>query len=264
MTARRRRKLGSGPSATALIAWVGGAQTVAGAPAGTAVSGVHAWSAGRMPGGRAVLVGRAFGLAAGTVLACGSVLASAVHVGDGSLTGEAAFLPSHTPADPAAGSGTPYGHGGMVSAAPVAAAPVAVSAQAFARTAPALPQRPARVHRNNPVSVDVPAEQDPPPDSAQQPWRSPAPPAERAPTGPIAPVSPVLDPAASGVDRVAPVDVLEPAARSDEQPAPSRVQRDEKPAPSSIQAAVPATRAAVPLVEKATQPAMAMLGGLLP
>ncbi|MGH3480945.1 MAG: hypothetical protein ACRDQD_29465 [Nocardioidaceae bacterium] len=67
-------------------------------------------------------------------------------------------------------------------------------------------------------------------------------------------MSPVLDPAASGVGRVAPVDgVLEPAAP-----------RDEQPAPSGIQAVVPATQAVVPLVQEATQPAMTMLGGLLP
>ncbi|MGH3814880.1 MAG: hypothetical protein ACRDUV_20945 [Pseudonocardiaceae bacterium] len=254
MTARRRRKSGSGPSATALIAWVGGAQAAVGASAGTAVSGVHAWSSSRVPGGRAILVGRAFGLAAGTVLACGSVLASAIHVGDGSLTGEGASLPSHTPADPAAVSGAPAGYGGAAAAERVPAAPVAVSAQAFARTSPALPPRPARVHRNNPVSVAVPAEPSPAPDTARSPWRSSAPPDGPAPAGPIAPVSPVLDPAASGVDRVAPVDgVLEPAAP-----------RDEQPAPSSIQAVVSATQAVVPLVEDATQPAMTMLGGLLP
>src|ERR671917_2842996 len=108
MTARRRRKSGSGPSATALIAWVGGAQR-AGAPAGTTVSGAHAWSSRRMSGGRAILAGRAFGLAAGTVLACGSVLASAVHVGDGAPTGEGVSLPSLTPAVPSPGSGTPDG-----------------------------------------------------------------------------------------------------------------------------------------------------------
>ncbi|MGH4011508.1 MAG: hypothetical protein ACRDTH_25645 [Pseudonocardiaceae bacterium] len=255
MTARRRRKLGSGPSATALIAWVGGAQTATGTPPGTAVSGVHAWSSSRLPGGRAIFVGRALGLAAGTVLACGSVLASAVNVGDGSLTREGAALPSHTPAGPAAVSGTPDGYGATASAERVPAAPVAVSAQAFARTSSASPARPVRVHRNTPVSVDVPAEQSPAPDTAQQPpWRSSAPPADHAPAGPIAPVSPVLDPAASGVGRVAPVDgVLEPAAR-----------RDERPAPSSLQAAVVATQAVAPLVEEATQPAMTMLGGLLP
>lgn len=254
MTARRRRKSGSGPSATALIAWVGGAQTAVGAPAGTAVTGVHAWSSSRMPGGRAIVVGRAFGLAAGTVLACGSVLASAVHVGDGSLAGEDGSLPSHSPADPAAVSGTPDGYAGTTSADRVTVAPVAVSAQAFARTSPALPPRPARVHRNNPVSMDVPAEPSPAPDTAQQrPWRSSAPPADRAP-GPMAPVSPVLDPAASGVGRVAPVDgVLEPAAP-----------RDERPARSGVLAAVPAKQAVAPLVEEATQPAMTMLGGLLP
>lgn len=214
MTARRRRNSGSGPSATALIAWVGGAQTAAGAPAGTTVSGLHAWSSSRMPGGRAIFVGRAFGLAAGTVLACGSVLASAAHVDDGSLTARGAPLPSHTPAGPGAVSGAPDGYGGTASAARVPAAPVAVSAQAFARTGPASPPRPARVHRNNPVALDVPAEHDPAPETAQPPWRSPAPPADHGPTSPIAPVNPVLDPAASEVGRVAPVDVLESAAHS--------------------------------------------------
>ncbi|MGQ0718631.1 MAG: hypothetical protein ACT4NP_15240 [Pseudonocardiales bacterium] len=67
-------------------------------------------------------------------------------------------------------------------------------------------------------------------------------------------MSPVLDPAASGVGRVAPVDgVLEPAAP-----------RDERPARSGVLAAVPAKQAVAPLVEEATQPAMTMLGGLLP
>lgn len=253
MTARRRRKLGSGPSATALIAWVGGAQTVAGAPTRAAVSGVHAWSSSRSLGGRAIVVGRAFGLAAGTVLACGSVLASAVQVDDGPLTGKGASLPSYPPVAPDAGSGALDGYGGSVSAARMSAAPVAVSAQAFARKTPAQPLRAARVHRNNPVSVDVPADHSPPPQAAQTPWRSSAPPADQTPTGPIAPVNPVLDPAASGVGRVAPVGgVLEPPAS-----------RDKRTVPSSIQTAVP-TQAVVPLVEEATQPAMAMLGGLLP
>ena len=247
MTARRRRKSGSGPSATALIAWVGGAQRAVGAPAGTAVSGAHSWSSRRRSGGRAILAGRAFGLAAGTVLACGSVLASAVHVGDGSPTGEGAFLPSLPPAAPSVGSGTPGEYGGTASAERVSAAPAPVSAQAFVRTGPALRPQPAQVHRNNPVSLDVPAEDGAAPHTAQSPWRSPAPPADDASTGPMAPVNPVLDPAASGVGRVAPVGgVLEPAAPREEQPASPRSQ------------------AVVPLVEEATQPAMTMLGALLP
>jgi hypothetical protein len=247
MTARRRRKSGSGPSATALIAWVGGAQTAAGAPTGTAVSRGHAWSSSRMPGGRAILVGRAFGLAAGTVLACGSVLASAVQVGDGSLTGEGAFLLSPTPAAPGAGSSTPDGSGGAASAERASAAPDPVSAQAFAQTRPVLRPQPARVHRNNPVSLDAQAEDGAAPHTAQSPWRSPAPPADDAPTSPMVPVNPVLDPATSGVGRVAPVgEVLEPAALRDEQPASASIQAVE------------------PLIEEMTQPAMTMLGSLLP
>jgi hypothetical protein len=248
MTARRRRKSGSGPSATALIAWVGGAQTVAGGPAGTGVSGVHAWSSGWMPGGRAILVGRAFGLAAGTVLACGSVLASVVQVGDGSRIGGGAFLLSPTPAAPGAAAGTPDGYGGTASAERASAAPDPVSAQAFAPTGPVRRPQQAQVHRNNPVSLDASVERSATPHTAQSPWRSPAPSANHAPTDPMAPVNPVLDPAASGVGRVAPVggQVLEPAAP-----------REEEPASASIQAIVP-------LVEETTQPAMTMLGALLP
>lgn len=255
MTTRRRRKLGSGPSATALIAWVGGTRTVSGASAGAAVSGVHAWSSSRLPGGRAILVGRAFGLAAGTVLACGSVLASAVQVGDGSLTGKGEFLPSHPPDAPGAGSSASDGYGVSASTERMSAAPVPVSAQALARKVPAQQLRPARVHRNNPVSVGVPTDPSPPSQAGQPPWRSSAPSADQAPTNPIAPVNPVLDPAASEVGRVAPVGgVLEPATARDK---PTRK------APASSRA-VARTRAVAPLVEKATQPALTMLDGLLP
>ncbi|MGH3983165.1 MAG: hypothetical protein ACRDST_10895 [Pseudonocardiaceae bacterium] len=228
---------------------------MAGVSAGTAVSGAgHAWSPTRMPGGRAVLIGRACGLAAGTVLACGSVLASAVHVGDGSLAGEDASLPSYIPPGPAAQSGAPVGYLGMAAQRPPAA-PDAVSAQAVVRTTPELRRQPARVHRNNPMSITAPAERGTATSpTTQAPWRSPAPSADPAPSGPIAPVNPVLDPAASGVGRVAPVaGVLQPG-----------VKRDEQPAPASTQAVVPGTRAAAPLLKEATQPAMTMLGALLP
>jgi hypothetical protein len=256
MTARRRRKTGSGPSATALIAWVGGTSMVAGVSAGSAVSGAgHAWSATRRPGGRAVAIGRACGLAAGTVLACGSVLASAVQVGDGSLSGDDASLPSYIPASPDAKSGAPVGYLGTAATQRPAAAPDAVSAQAVIRTIPELRRQPARVHRNNLVSIAPPAERGAVTSSTTQaPWRSPAPSADPAPSGPIAPVNPVIEPAASGVGRVAPVaGVLQPG-----------VKRDEQPAPSSTQAVVLRTRAAAPLLKDATQPAMTMLDALLP
>ncbi len=255
MTARRRRKSGSGPSATALIAWVGGGQVVADAPAGALVSGVHAWSSARRPGGRALLVGRACGLAAGTVLACGSVLAGAVSVGDGSLVGEDAPLPSYTPVGPDAGFG-PDGYRRQAPAYGAAAAPDAVRAQALAGTGSALRQRSGQVHRNNPVSFDVPAEHGPPPPTPQHPWGAPPSSAGQAPSGPISPVKPVkpvLDPAASGVERIAPVGgVLAPTAR------------EEQPRPSTMQTVLPGTHVVVPLVDKATQPAMSMLSALLP
>ncbi|HSL07459.1 MAG TPA: hypothetical protein VK887_05715 [Pseudonocardiaceae bacterium] len=71
----------------------------------------------------------------------------------------------------------------------------------------------------------------------------------------MAPVNPVLDPAASGVGRVAPVgEVLEPSAPHDEQSA----------SPGS-QAVVPLLKEATrPAVTEATQPAMTMLDTLLP
>jgi hypothetical protein len=256
MTARRRRKTGSGPSATALIAWVGGTPMAAGVSARATVSGGgHAWSPTRMPGGRAVLIGRAVGLAAGTVLACGSVLASAVHVGDGSATRENASRPSYIPVGPNAGSGAPDGYQQAAAVQRPAVAPDAVSAQAVARSSPELRRQPARVHRNNPVSLNASPERgmatSP---TTQTPWRSPAPSADPAPSGPIAPVNPVLDPAAAGVGRVAPVTgVLQSAAK-----------RDEQPAPSSTQTVVPAMQPAAPLLKEATQPAMTMLGALLP
>ncbi|MGH3753305.1 MAG: hypothetical protein ACRDRP_11510 [Pseudonocardiaceae bacterium] len=248
MTARRRRKTGSGPAATALIAWVGGAQVVADAPAGAVLSGVHAWSPGRSPGGRAILVGRACGLAAGTVLACGSVLASAVSVDDGSLAGEGALLPSYAPAGPGAGAGSD-GSGGQAPAPRAVVAPDAVRAQALAGTGSVPRQRSGRVHRNKPVSLDGPAAgHGSPPPTAQRPWGSPP-----AASGPIAPVKPVLDPTASGVERIAPVGgVLAPTARR------------EQPRPSIVAAVPPGTPAVAPLVDKVTQPAMAMLSTLLP
>jgi hypothetical protein len=212
MTARRRRKTGSGPSATALIAWVSGRQVVAGAPAGAGVSGVHAWSSSRNPAGRAILMGRACGLAAGTMLACGSVLVGAVNVGEGSLTGESAPLPSYAPVGPDAGS-SPGGYGEQAPADHTVAAPDTVSTQALAPTGLALRQQSGPVHRNKPVSFAMPAEHGPPPPTAQQSWGSPPPAAGQAP---IAPVKPVLDPAASGVARVG--EVLAPENSREDQP----------------------------------------------
>ena len=251
MTARRRRKTGSGPSATALIAWVGGRQVVADTPAGAGVSGVHAWSSGRTSaGGRAILVGRACGLAAGTVLACGSVLVGAVHVGEGSPTGLGAPLPGYTPVSPDAGSGND-GYEGQAPADHAAAAPDAVSAQAFTPTGSALRQRSGRVHRNKPVFLDVPTDHGSPPPTAQRPWGSPPPAADQAPPGPVAPVKPVLDPAASGVARVG--GVLAPETPHEEQPHPSTMLSD-----------LPRAQAGGPLVDEGIQPAMAMLSVLLP
>src|SRR5919202_6517649 len=107
MTARRRRKSGSGPSATALIAWVGGPRTRMADDASTPASTTSRAAGDRLIGGRAILFGRACGLAAGTLLACGSVLAGATHVGDGSLAADSASLLNSTPTTPGTTAGAP-------------------------------------------------------------------------------------------------------------------------------------------------------------
>lgn len=222
MTARRRRKLGSGPSATALIAWVGAAQPSVGEPASAPVSVIDmadSGSCGRVPpGGRTILLGRACGLAAGTLLACGSVLAGATHVGEGSLVGDSASLLNHTPAVPDVGTSEedlPHAPAGRTSGAPVM-----VSAQVVAAMSPVPYSRLGRMRRNNPVSLDMPAKPSPNSGAGQHPWvsSSSSPPAGHTASGPIPPVRPVLGPAAERVGRVAPVGgVLAPANPHEEQ-----------------------------------------------
>jgi hypothetical protein len=291
MTARRRRKSGSGPSATALIAWVSGAQASVGEPASAPVSVIDGRSSGQVPGGRAIFLGRACGLAAGTLLACGSVLAGATHAGDGSLAGDGAPLLNHTPAVPGAGTGTgtPDEYRGSVPAGRTSAAPDMVSAQAVADASPAPHPRLGRVRRNNPVSLDMPAEPSRNSGTAQQPWGSSLPPTGDAPSGPIAPVSPVLDPAAKRVGRVAPVGgVLVPTNSREERAGsphggqagslrdePAASPRDERTSLSASKAVATVKQVVAPVhsaippaihraIHPATQPAMAMLTSLLP
>ena len=246
----------------------------------------------RMPRGRAVLVGRACGVAAGTLLACGSVLASATHVGDGPLAGNSAPLPNRAPV--ALGAGNPDGYRADVPTDSPPAAPELVSAQTVADNSPALHPRLGQVRRNNPVSVDTPvAAPSRQAGTDQRPWTSPAPAAGQARRSPIAPVAPVLDPATNRVGRVAPVGgVLAPANPSGQQThslgdEPAASPRAEQSGPSTNQSG-PATNDAVsrdavasvrqvvgpvsnavqPAVQSvtqpATQPAMAMLTSLLP
>jgi hypothetical protein len=278
MTARRRRKSGSGPSATALIAWVGGAPSEIGAPTGAAVSVIYGRpsgqipSAGQIPSGRAVLVGRACGLAAGTLLACGSVLAGATHTGDG------APLFNHIPAVPGAGSGAPDAYRGQAPVERASAAPDLVRAQAAADTSSGLHPRLGQVRRNTPASLDVPAEPNRQSQATPPPWDSSPPATGHAPTGPIAPVSPVLDPAAQGVGRVAPVGgVLAPTSppagrvgsSRDEQTSGPRDERatsprDERTSRSTIEAVTQVVAPVDKAIQPVAQPAMAMLTSLLP
>jgi hypothetical protein len=283
MTARRRRKSGSGPSATALIAWVGARQTAISAPISAPVSVIEGEQAARVPRSRAVLVGRACGVAAGTLLACGSVLASATHVGDGSLAGNSMPLPNRTPVT--LGVGNPDEPRADAPTNPAPAAPELVSAQTVADNSPALHPRLGQVRRNNPAFVTTPAAPSRQASTGQRPRVSPAPAAGQARRSPIAPVAPVLDPATNRVGRVAPVGgVLTPTNPSGQQ---TRGAGDEPAANPRAGQSGPAMNDAVtsnavasvgqvvgpvgaavqptvqPVTQPAAQPAMAMLTSLL-
>ena len=283
MTARRRRKSGSGPSATALIAWVGARQTAISAPISAPVSVIQGEHVPRIPRSRAVLVGRACGVAAGTLLACGSVLASATHVGDGSLAGNSTPLPNRSPV--ALGAGNPDEHRADAPPNLPLAAPELVSAQTVADNRPALHPRLGQVRRNNPAFVTAPAAPSRQASTDRRPRVSPAPAAGQTRRSPIAPVAPVLDPATNRVGRVAPVGgVLTPANPSGQQ---TRSAGDEPAANPRTGQSGPATNDAVtsnaaasvrqvvgpvgaavqptvqPATQPAAQPAMAMLTSLL-
>jgi hypothetical protein len=273
MTARRRRKSGSGPSATALIAWVGGAQVAPHASPGALAPPAPVQPYRRVPTSRAVLVGRACGLAAGTLLACGSVLASATHVGDGSLAegGAGNALLPNTLADPPMGATPAEAYQSFGSPQREAVAPEPVSTQAFVRTSRSQLPRSAQVRRNAPMVVDVPAAASSPPGSTQRPWEPAAPPASHPPANPIAPVNPVLDPAESGVGRLAPVGgVLAPQAPGQEAPRQERVCRSEDKRTPQEPTSMATTKSADPLghviapLEQAAQPAISALTSLLP
>jgi hypothetical protein len=282
MTARRRRKSGSGPSATALIAWVGGARTDLTDYAGTPVSVNASAPAERVAGGRAILFGRACGLAAGTLLACGSVLAGATHVGDGSLATDSASLLNPTPTTPGTTAGAPAESRADTPIEPAHAAPDPVRAQAVADPNPVGAPRLGRVRRNTPVSVEMPAEAAQQPDTAQRSRDTSRSAPGRAPAAPVAPISPVLDPATKGVGRVAPVGgILAPpnpsmgragdqsftplnehASRRDERTPLGAVETVNEVVAPLDNAIQPVTKK--PLIQPATRPAMAMLTSLLP
>lgn len=165
--------------------------------------------AGRMAGGRAIFLGRACGLAAGTLLACGSVLAGATQVGDGSEPQRSAPLLNPTTTDPDATAGAATDPRADTPAEPAFAAPDVVSVQAVSEPSPPRHTQLGPVRRNSPVALDIPADEPIQNSSAaeQSSQSSPAAPAPQDPITPVrpAPVSPVLDPAAEEVGRVAPV-----------------------------------------------------------
>lgn len=280
MTARRRRKVGSGPSATAVIAWVGGARSSMGEPASAPVSVIDGESCGLVPGGRMMLLGRACGLAAGTLLACGSVLAGATHVGDGSLAGDRAPLLKGTPVAPGVDTSALGDYRASESAGHMSAAPEMVSAQAVTAVSPAPLSQIGPVRRNTPVSWGMSAEPTRSSPTAHQSWASSSPPANHAPSGRIAPTSPVLDPASNGVSRVLPAGrVLAPAnphearvgeprhgqaGRFRDQPAgAARGERTSPPTAAALAAAKHVVAPVASVVKPATQPAMTMLTSLL-
>lgn len=267
--------------------------------------------AGRMAGGRAIFLGRACGLAAGTVLACGSVLAGATHLGDGSPAPDSATpLPTTTDPDATAGAAEPRAD---TPAEPAFAAPDVVRVQAVSEPSPPRHTQLGPVRRNSPVALDMPADEPVQnPSSAERSRQSPpsaaAPDPAPAPQDPItpvrpAPVSPVLDPAAEGVGRVAPVGGVLPSndpsvpnnPRQVRTDSPREIQNRETQRRSSgddravntrdkradrttrgpvgtvkkvvapVDNAVSQTIEPVkPVLQPATRPAMTMLGSLLP
>lgn len=150
MTARRRRKSGSGPSATALIAWVEGTGY------GPENSGTWLSDRAYQTGSAAVppaetrppLVGRARGLAAGTLLACGSVLAVTVHAADSAGPARAA-TPDLVTVDPGAVS---RGQAATPAVSATTAPPAVTSAQSLGGAQ----VRAGAVPRNVPRAIDVP------------------------------------------------------------------------------------------------------------
>jgi hypothetical protein len=207
-----------------------------------------------------VFVGRACGLAAGTLLAFGSVLAGAANVGDGSLAGDTAAPPVTS-----VGTGVSAEHPTLAPVEPALAAPIPVSTQALTGPSPARQSRLGPVRRNAPVSLDVPAEPSQPVRAEQQPRDSRVPAADQHPGSPAAPVAPVLDPARSEVGRIAP-GVLKPENPRhvrDERVSRGSRGRDERATRSTIPVAEPVQRAAASL-DNVTRPARATLGGLLP
>jgi hypothetical protein len=228
-----------------------------------------------------MLLGRACGLAAGTLLACGSVLAGATHVGDGSLAGERAPLLKGTPVVPGVDTSALGDYrASEESAGHMSAAPEMVSAQAVTAVSPAPLSQIGPVRRNTPVSWGMPAEPTRSSSTAQQSWASSSPPASHAPSGLSAPTSPVLDPASNGVSRVLPVGrVLAPAnphkvrvgesrheqaGRFRDQPAgAARGERTGPPTAAALAAAKHVVAPVDSVVKPATQPAMTMLTSLL-
>ncbi len=254
MTARRRRKSGSGPSATALIAWVGGAGVD---HEGTAAyTGVPVSSAAAIDS-RPPLVGRARGLAVGTLLACGSVLAVAVHAADSSGPQEPGTSGLFT-AGPGVVSG---GYGATALPVRSAAAPAVTSAQSVART----DVRPGVVHRNAPQFVDVPraAPAEPQrPAPLAMPDRGPSP--ERDPVRRA--VAPVADPVTQAPKTVvgAAEKMITPQDRASTPTSP--VVQQVVPAAQDVVSpagdVLTSVRDVVAPLQQGAQPAMAMLSPL--
>ncbi|MBV9142082.1 MAG: hypothetical protein JO115_14400 [Pseudonocardiales bacterium] len=252
-----------------------------GEPVSAPVSVIDGESCGLVPGGRAMLLGRACGLAAGTLLACGSVLAGATHVGDGSLAEGRAPLLKGTPVVPGVDTSALGDYRASESAGHMSVAPEMVSAQAVTAVGPASLSQIGPVRRNTPVSWGMAAEPTRSSSTAQQSWASSSPPAGHAPSGLIAPTSPVLDPASNGVSRVLPVGRAlapanphqprmgeprhEQAGRFRDQPAgAARGERTGLPTAAALAAAKHVVAPVDSVVKPATQPAMTMLTSLLP
>jgi hypothetical protein len=134
-----------------LIAWVKAAGNEADRVGDPLSSGSHPTSAISAADGRP-LTDRVRGLAAGTLLACGSVLAVAVQAADSTSGHPESDHPGAVNVGPGGGSGGEPAPS-LALARETAVAPVTTTAQAFTGTA--IPAQPVR--RNAPLAVHMPS-----------------------------------------------------------------------------------------------------------
>lgn len=258
MTARRRRRSGSGPSATALIAWAGGAKVIADHAANRAVHGAPASVSALVADDSEPLSGRFRVLALGSLIACGSVLAVTVHAGD------TAFGPIEDQAGPGQNPAGSFAANPAEAPVPLAGpepAPVPVAVHTAA--APELPAagplggqlvRAGAVPRNTPIAVDGYQAAHSRPQVGRHWNASDSSDAQAAQQPAADPVQRALAPLAT-----APKDAVDTARSLAAPVLPSGFAKRSASAPT--QRLVSSVTSVAPL-DEATQPAMSMLSGI--